>query len=216
MNCKRAQAAISLFLDERLDPAGQTQLNRHLAGCTECTAYLNELKEGLAALHELPLESPSPNFDWNLKRKLQQAQHEGWQYRDEDVERRFWPRFVLSAAAALAIALGGGALVYRAMQAPSMFPPALGGSASQGGLAQDSGEGLQIPSTPQPFAGGLQESSRGFQPVGGSDVMPLQGPEHWTIQAADPRQAILLEGKAAETGAPSASADSLGAPATTP
>jgi hypothetical protein len=215
MNCKRAQAAISLFLDERLDPAGQTQLNRHLARCTECTAYLQDLREGLAALHELPLESPSINFDWNLKRKLQQAQHEAWQYRELETERRFWPRFVLSAAAALAVALAGGALVYRAMQAPSMFPPALGGSGPQGGLAQETGgDGLQIPATPQPFPGGVQDGSRGFQPVGGSELRPMQGPERWTIQAADPRQTILLERDRAEGG--TTGSDSLAAPAEAP
>ncbi len=114
MNCKHAKEQISLFLDERLDPSGQSKLNEHLEGCGDCSAYLDDLKTGLAMLKDEGMESPSDNFEWNLRRKLQvaMAQRETIRYEESGDRRDIW-RFGLSAAAALLVVVTGGTFWYQ-------------------------------------------------------------------------------------------------------
>lgn len=182
MTCKRAQALISLYLDEQLEPADQTQLNRHLADCRDCAAYLRDLQAGLSALRAEPLAEPSINFDWNLRRKLQQAQLEGWRYAEDDGAARFWPRFLLSAAAALILALGGGYTAYRVAQAPAIPPAPL---AERAAPTTPVDRELGIPQHPQPFPGAQLEQP-GFQTVGGREASQAAGGERGAIEAADP------------------------------
>lgn len=188
MNCKRAQALISLFLDEQLTPADQTRLNRHLADCHDCAAYLRDLQAGLSALRAEPLAEPSVNFDWNLRRKLQQAQLEGWRYAEPTEDARFWPRFLLSAAAALLLALGGGYTAYRIAQAPAVPPAPL---AERPAATTPAGRELGIPQHPQRFPG-VQVEQPGFQTVGGSESQRLGGDEPRTIDTADPLQGVAV------------------------
>jgi hypothetical protein len=114
MNCKRAKEQISLFLDERLDPGSQSKLNEHLEGCSDCTNYLDDLKTGLAMLRDEAMESPSENFEWNLRRKIQltMAQKETLRFEEHGDRRDLW-RFGLSAAAALLIVVAGGTFWYQ-------------------------------------------------------------------------------------------------------
>lgn len=186
MNCKRAQALISLFLDEQLTPADQTRLNRHLADCHDCAAYLRDLQAGLSALRAEPMAEPSVNFDWNLRRKLQQAQFEGWRYAEETGDPRFWPRFLLSAAAALLLALGSGYTAYRIAQAPTLPPAPL---AERSAAPAAAGRELGIPQHPQPFPGAQLEQP-GFRTVGGGEGSRPGGDERGTIEMADPLQAV--------------------------
>ncbi|MBM4116286.1 hypothetical protein FJ251_00850 [bacterium] len=186
MTCKRAQALISLFLDDQLTPADQTRLNRHLADCLDCAAYLRDLQAGLGALRAEPLVEPSVNFDWNLRRKLQQAQFESWRYAEDAEGSRFWPRFLLSAAAALLLALGGGYTAYRIAQAPAEPPAPVAVSPRPTALANRE---LGIPSHPQPFPGAQLEQP-GFQTVGGREARPLGGEGRGAIEAAPPLQVV--------------------------
>ncbi len=132
MNCKRAKEQISLFLDERLDPSGQSKLNGHLEGCSDCSAYLDDLKTGLAMLKEEAMESPSDNFEWNLRRKLQvaMAQRETVSFDERGARRDLW-RFGLSAAAALLIVVTGGTFWYQS-QFSSGGPEFQGAEATTG------------------------------------------------------------------------------------
>ncbi len=205
MTCKRAQALISLFLDELLDPAQQTRLNRHLGGCVECSAYLQDLQAGLSALHAEPLAEPSVNFDWNLRRKLQQAQLEAWRYADVDAGRDFWPRFLLSAAAALLLAVGGGYTAYRLAQAPPMPPAPVAGAPAPGAVA---GGDLGIPAAPQPFPGAPADQA-GLRVVGGSQRSSAAASERGAIQTADPLRPLLPFAGAVDSLKPAADADSL-------
>ncbi len=205
MTCKRAQALISLFLDEQLAPAEQTRLNRHLGTCSECAAYLQDLQAGLSALHAEPLAEPSINFDWNLRRKLQQAQLEAWRYAEPDAGRDFWPRFLLSAAAALLLAVGGGYTAYHLAQTPALPPASLVGSPAPGPAA---GGDLGIPATPQPFPG-ARADQRGLQVVGGSDRFDGSANEPPTIEDADPLRAVLPAPGTHDSLAAARAADSL-------
>jgi anti-sigma factor RsiW len=187
MTCKRAHAFISLYIDDRLDPAGQARLNTHLSACADCAAYLRDLQAGLSALRAEPLAEPSINFDWNLRRKLQQAQLEGWRFAQEEAGGGFWPRFLLSAAAALILALGGGYTAYRFAQAPAVAPLAIAPT-----VGNPVDKGLGIPETPQPFPGALNEQQPGFQTVGGVDRAGAAASERGAIQAADPLRPLAL------------------------
>lgn len=205
MTCKRAQALISLFLDEQLAPAEQPRLNRHLSTCSECAAYLRDLQAGLSALHAEPLAEPSINFDWNLRRKLQQAQLEAWRYAEPDAGRDFWPRFLLSAAAALLLTVGGGYTAYRLAQAPALPPTPLVGSPAPGSVA---GRDLGIPATPQHYPGAPADQG-GVQFVGGSERFDGTASERGTIEIADPLRAVLPAAGTTDSLAAARAADSL-------
>ncbi len=179
MNCKRAQELISLHLDEQLDPTGQGKLNGHLEACNECSSYLKELREGLDALRNLDLEEPSANFDWNLRRKLQQAQHEPWRFQEQEAGRGFWPRFTLAAAAALLLTLGGAYGAYRIMQAPTT--PRLGPSNET-----RSAGSLDIPALPQPYPGAATDGDRDLQIVGQGDYHGPDQLQRGAIERSDP------------------------------
>ncbi len=178
MNCKRAHELISLHLDEQLDPAGQGRLNGHLESCDECTTYLDDLREGLEALRGIEMKEPSANFDWNLRRKLQQAQHEPWRFQEAETGRAFWPRFTLAAAAALLLTLGGAYGVYQMMLSPS--PPQL--SPRNGSQAAGS---LDIPALPQPYPGAAAEGERDLQVVGQSEYRAADPLQHGTIERTE-------------------------------
>jgi hypothetical protein len=183
MNCKRAQELISLHLDEQLDPAGQGKLNGHLEACDPCSSYLEDLREGLDALRGLELEEPSANFDWNLRRKLQQAQHEPWRYQEQDTGHGFWPRFTLAAAAALLLTLGGAYGTYRMMQAP--VSPQLGPR----NTTRTAGS-LDIPALPQPYPGAAAEGERDLQVVGQGDFRGPGNQQRGAIERSDPANSL--------------------------
>ncbi|MCP4549031.1 MAG: zf-HC2 domain-containing protein [bacterium] len=107
MNCKNAKESICSYLDDLLTQQEQAELNLHLEDCADCSSYLEDLREGLDMLHELPLESPSENFEWNLKRKINEAVTEQAVLAKHQKKSSFWPQFATSAAAALLIALCG-------------------------------------------------------------------------------------------------------------
>lgn len=154
MKCKRAKENISLFIDGRLDPRDQAQLNEHLERCPDCSTYLEDLRAGLAMLREEGLERPSENFEWNLRRKLQRALARRQESRLPETGggRDFW-RFGLSAAAALVLVLAGGWIWYQ-----SQF-------------------GIPVPDEPAPRnlagAGEARQGWPGWVDPGPGDLMPV-------------------------------------------
>ena len=180
MKCRNAREAISSYLDDRLDQAGQAELNRHMENCSECSSFLQDLQEGLAMLHEIPLEEPSPNFEWNLKRKLQTAMTEERVLERYSRKSAFWPQFTASAAAALLIALGAAWLW-------------LGGLSGQALPELDAVRQPSLSTVPvQPESGytrpqeGLGSANRGIVPVGMQDANAPLYQGRGTIQPSRP------------------------------
>ncbi len=179
MNCKRAQEAISRFLDEQLEPTAQSDLNRHLENCDECSTYLEDLREGLTALRNLPLVEPSPNFEWNLKRRMQDTIAEERVLERHRSPNRFWSPFAISAAAALLLTLGSASVWYANFDQPSPLQ-------MQTEEHRSGGSGLDAWTRPVP-GGGLGASNPGMVPVGDSRHAPARMTRTTsTIQIAEP------------------------------
>ena len=185
MNCKRAQEAISRFLDEQLDPTAQSDLNRHLERCNDCSAYLDDLREGLTALRSMPLVEPSPNFEWNLKRRLQDAIAEERVLERHRRPIRFWSPFAISAAAALLLSLGSASVWYATLD---------GGSPARLQTEEFRSSRSDINPWARPNSGtGLGASNPGVVPVGDSPHAPAPGTRMTsTIQMADPGVEVKL------------------------
>lgn len=63
--CKRIFAVLSEFLDGELPARNCRELERHLAGCKPCVAYLETLKttaEACQRYGEVPAPAPPPEF----------------------------------------------------------------------------------------------------------------------------------------------------------
>lgn len=197
MNCKRAQADISLFLDERLDPSRQAKLNKHLEACEDCSEYLEQLRVGLAMLREMPLDTPSPQFEWNLKRKLQKAQLEAQILRErEGGKSRHWAWFAASAAAALVISLGGAGLWYASLDSGSPLLSSTPGLLSEPAVAQRH----ETAAHPVPLP--VQTNPSDMMSVGDAVYGPLRpvpaNPPSGSGEAAPAAEADSLPGEAAE------------------
>jgi RNA polymerase sigma-70 factor (ECF subfamily) len=54
--CKALFAELSNFLDEQLDDSMCAELEKHMAGCEPCKAFLASLESTIAALHQSPKE----------------------------------------------------------------------------------------------------------------------------------------------------------------
>jgi hypothetical protein len=200
MTCKRAHLAISRFLDGELDPTGQSRLNRHLERCPECSAYLDDLRQGLSALKALPMEEPSANFEWNLRRKIQAAEAE---HRVLEKQRTvsFWPRFAVSAAAALLLSLGGASVWYASLERGTTVPgdsPAAPAGRLAGGDAEQPVIGPQLEGR------GFDRPESGFRAVGENKGAMSARQHARTIQPSDETVALpLVKQRAAEEAADS-------------
>ncbi|MBN2171517.1 MAG: zf-HC2 domain-containing protein [Candidatus Krumholzibacteriota bacterium] len=201
MNCKRARAAISLFIDERLDPTRQARLNRHLERCPGCAAYLRDLRAGLAMLHAQPEAEPSANFEWNLRRKLQRAILERELLSQRPGRVAFWPRFAAGAAAALAICVVGVWLLYDE-GGPARTPLIPPSGPAVTAATEDAG----FTSTPGRMPDQYRSRGARVQAVDGSTGQLATGSEtRGAIEADDPYSGLPMQGARAD----SAGADSL-------
>lgn len=59
MNCEKARANISDYVDGELSPSDSAALNRHLSGCGKCKAEVETLRKAISALEGLP-SIPAP------------------------------------------------------------------------------------------------------------------------------------------------------------
>jgi anti-sigma factor RsiW len=73
LSCQELVELITDYLEGTLAPADLARFERHLEGCDGCRAYLEQMRETVAALGHLPAESLSPEAE----RKLLAA-FEGW------------------------------------------------------------------------------------------------------------------------------------------
>ncbi len=103
MSCRKARELSFARRDETLDEIGRMKLERHLAQCPDCAAYVREAEASLALVRELPEMAPSEGFEWNVKRRILQEKakmirrHEGTRFG----ERSWAGRFAVGAAAAV-------------------------------------------------------------------------------------------------------------------
>jgi anti-sigma factor RsiW len=57
--CRRVREQVSLQLDNELSELERRMLDAHLARCTECAAYADDVRRFTAEMREAPLEMPS-------------------------------------------------------------------------------------------------------------------------------------------------------------
>jgi negative regulator of sigma E activity len=105
---------LSAYLDGELDASERRRLEAHLAGCTECTATLKDLRAIVAAAPHYPGREPSRDLWKDIEGRLDEAEVVPLRanlptYRPTDVPtyRRFsWMQLI--AAGLLMAAIGGG------------------------------------------------------------------------------------------------------------
>ncbi len=107
MSCRKARELYFAGRDETLDEIRRMKLERHLAGCPDCAAFVRESDASLGLLKGLPEIAPSEGFEWNVKRRI--LQEKARMIRRQEGTRfgeRWWAgRFAVGAAAAV-IAVG--------------------------------------------------------------------------------------------------------------
>ena len=59
--CRDLVELVTDYLEDALSPEQHARFQRHIAGCDGCTAYLEQMRETIAALGYLPPESVSPD-----------------------------------------------------------------------------------------------------------------------------------------------------------
>jgi|1185.fasta_scaffold401190_2 anti-sigma factor RsiW len=56
--CAELVELVTAYLDEALEPAERARFEAHLDGCPDCTAYVAQFAQTIAALGTLPGEEP--------------------------------------------------------------------------------------------------------------------------------------------------------------
>jgi Putative zinc-finger len=105
-------ADIAGYLMETLTPQEKQQVDEHLAGCAECRAEVDSLREWTAALDAVPeamlLDGPPDDADLLLQRTLREIRAES------SGRRRARTAMLVSAAAVvIAVAVAGGVVTGR-------------------------------------------------------------------------------------------------------
>jgi anti-sigma factor RsiW len=57
MSCQELVELVTAYLDGALPAADATRLEHHLEGCDGCRAYIDQMRQTIAALGHLPPES---------------------------------------------------------------------------------------------------------------------------------------------------------------
>jgi hypothetical protein len=74
LTCKETVELVTDYLEEALLPELKTQFELHLAGCPDCTIYLDQVQQTLLMLRQLTDEAVSPETKQQLL-----AQFRDWQ-----------------------------------------------------------------------------------------------------------------------------------------
>jgi RNA polymerase sigma-70 factor (ECF subfamily) len=69
-NCKQMFADLSNYLDEELDDSLCAELEKHMAGCEPCKAFLASLEETIRACRATPNDIPDTRAAANLRRQV--------------------------------------------------------------------------------------------------------------------------------------------------
>ncbi len=73
MSCRKMQARLSEYLDNALGAHETWELEKHLAGCRECSRVLAELRRTVAAVQAAPRFEVSADFAASLQQRLAAA-----------------------------------------------------------------------------------------------------------------------------------------------
>jgi anti-sigma factor RsiW len=60
MTCRELVELVTDYLEERLEPGRRAAFERHLEGCRGCAAYLDQMRQVIAALGRLREEDLDP------------------------------------------------------------------------------------------------------------------------------------------------------------
>ena len=66
ITCKELVELVTDYLEGRLDPAQRARFEEHLATCTPCTTYLEQMRMTIDALGRIPPESITPEAERDL------------------------------------------------------------------------------------------------------------------------------------------------------
>ncbi|MEV4343803.1 zf-HC2 domain-containing protein [Actinoplanes sp. NPDC049596] len=194
------------YLMEMLSPEEKAAADEHLAGCDECRAEIESLREWSAQLGEIPeamlLDGPPDDADLLLQRTLRQV-------RTESAGRRHrrWATVTSIAAAAVLVAVGGGLVVGR-QTAPEPAPAAQAtasvAAGARTGSGTDSATGARMETTVIPAAGWVRVSATvAGIPAGEKCVLEVVGKDgtpavagSWLVSPAGETGGTTLSGSA--------------------
>jgi len=197
---------IAGYLMEMLTPEQKQQADEHLAGCTECRGEVESMREWADALRAVPeemlLDGPPDDADLLLQRTLRQVRQES------SVKRFRRTALVASAAAALvAVAIAGGAIVGRSTAPAPQAQPQITASVGEGAriaTADDPTTGAHIRASLTPATGWVRVTATvGGIPAGQRcrlEVVARDGTAvlagSWLVSAAGEANGMTLNGSA--------------------
>lgn len=75
MKCRNAKKLIFDFIDGLEDDSQRLNLEEHLSQCAECDKLASQLARSMDLVHRTPQESPSENFAWKVRLKINQEKN---------------------------------------------------------------------------------------------------------------------------------------------
>lgn len=112
MQCQEVRDLLSAYMDEQLGSSQQQEVSAHIKVCEECRAELEELREAVGFLRQLPELPPPPEFRARLMQQIaSEFSGKPAQTRIAYFFGRRWVRFV-AAAVVICLALGITTLWY--------------------------------------------------------------------------------------------------------
>jgi len=72
MTCEKTIELISASIDEMLEPAEQERLDAHLAGCANCRAELEQLRQAVSLLHEVEPVAVPPGLEARIVKAVRE------------------------------------------------------------------------------------------------------------------------------------------------
>lgn len=120
MKCRNAKKLVFEFLDGLSDEKVRLELEQHLSECGECEKLASQLTRSMDLLHRAPLETPSENFNWQVRLKLNKDRNA---IQERAASQGSWLRgwnlrFAASGAAAFAVIVAAGVIAYNAGMNP--------------------------------------------------------------------------------------------------
>ncbi len=112
MNCRKARKLICEYVDGVADESVRLDLEQHLCACSECDAQATSLKQSLDLLHRAPVVSVDDDFAWQVRLRINRERHRINEAAESSgaLVRRWNLRFAATAAAAMVVLVGVGAV----------------------------------------------------------------------------------------------------------